>query len=121
MAINYTIKNEHDYLKVVAKGKDDNFNEVKKYEEAIISEAINNQCTKIFCDESELEYSISIIDTFKLAEEASKYAPNLTKLAIVCNKKYLSDGKFYETVATNRGLHVLVTDKYEEADQWIKD
>lgn len=121
MSITFQIDNEEHYLKVIAEGKDDHLNELKKYSEAVISEAIKHQCKKIFCDERNLDYSISVIDTYQLAEDASKHASDLAKLVIVCNKKHLNDGKFYENVATNRGLNILVTDNYEEAMQWIKD
>lgn len=59
-------------------------------------------------------------DTFKLAEKASKYARGLARIAIVCDAKFLESGKFYETVASNRGLRILVTSDYSAATQWLK-
>jgi hypothetical protein len=120
MAISFQIENEECFLKVVAKGKDDDLNEVLAYSNAVVEAAIHHKSKRILCDERELEYSISVIDTFRLAESASIYANNLSRIAIVCDPKYLVDGKFYETVASNRGLFVRVTANYEEAVEWLK-
>ncbi len=105
---------------VTAKGKDDDLTDVMNYAGAIIHAAVKYSSKKIFCDERELEYSISLADTYKLADEAAKYAAALVKIVIVCNKKYLQDGKFYETVATNRGLKVHITSDYDEALKWLE-
>ena len=120
MAINYTLSIEDKTLKVVATGKDDNLQDVKNYSQAVIEEAIKHQCNFVFCDERNLEYSLSMIDTYRLAEEASKKAKRTARIAIVCNEKYIEEGKFYETVASNRGVRVLVTSDYELAVSWLK-
>ena len=120
MAITYQMERQDSVLRVIAKGKDDNMNEVSAYSTAVIEAAIQYNSKKILCDERELEYSISVIDTFNLAQAASKYAINLSRIAIICDQRYLADGKFYETVATNRGLIVLVTSDYKEALKWLE-
>lgn len=120
MAINYTFSIEDKTLKVVATGKDDNLQEVKNYSQAVIDEAIKNECDFVFCDERNLEYSLSMIDTYRLAEEASKKVKRTARIAIVCNEKYIEDGKFYETVVSNRGLRVVVTSNYDMAISWLK-
>lgn len=119
MAIKYTIEIQKDLLKVTAKGKDDDMNDAIAYSSAVIQAAIENKSRKVLCDERELEYAISITETYQLAETASKHAINLNKLAIVCDEKSLEDGKFYETVAANRGLIILVTSNFEEALKWL--
>lgn len=120
MAISFKIEDRDHFLTVVAKGKDDNLKEVEAYSKAIIEAAIKYKSKKILCDERELEYAISIVDTYKLAEAASVYAGNVLKIAIVCDTKNLTDGKFYETVASNRGLYIRVTADFDEAVNWLK-
>lgn len=119
MAIKYQIENQANYLKVVASGRDDSLKEVISYSDAVMSAALEFSCKKILCDERELEYALSVSDTFELAEKVSLFASKLRKIAIVCNKDFLKDGKFYETVATNRGLFVRVTSDYDEAIAWL--
>jgi hypothetical protein len=119
MAISYLMETDGYLLKVWAKGKDDSPDDVYKYMAAIVAKAIESESKKILCDERQLEYAVSILDTFELAEEASKYSGKFAMIAIVCNKKYLKDGKFYETVASNRGLKILVTDNYDDAVKWL--
>lgn len=120
MAISFKIESRDQFLTVVTRGKDENLKQVEAYSAAVIEAAIKNKSKKILCDERELEYSISVADTYKLAEAASKYAVNVLKIAIVCDAKNLVDGKFYETVALNRGLLVRVTDDIDEAINWLK-
>lgn len=119
MAIEYTIENTENYLKVVARGIDDNLSEVLGYSQAVVEAAIKHNSKKILCDEQNLIYNVSVIDTYELAEFASKYAHKLVKIAIVCNIDCIGDGKFYETVASNRGLKVRVTCNFEEAVKWL--
>ena len=119
MSIKFTIVNQKNYLKVKASGKDDNLEEVFHYANSILKEASKNKSKRILSDERELVYEISTLDTFTLAEEAAKHCRHLMKIAIVCNSRYLEEGKFYETVASNRGLIVRVTDNYDEAEKWL--
>jgi len=121
MAIKYEFEIDGKMLKVSTSGKDDNLEEVESYARAILGLAIEHDCTKIFCDERLLEYSLSTLDTYQLAEAASKVAMLLRKIAIVCDQNYLEDGKFYETVASNRGLTVHVTADYDSALLWLKN
>jgi hypothetical protein len=120
MSINFHIENQSEWLKVVASGEDDNLEEVLAYGSAIIQAAIEYSSKKILCDERKLQYTLSITDTFKLAEEASRYAKNVVRIAIVCDAQYLDDGRFFETVASNRGLIIRVTSSYEEASAWLE-
>jgi len=120
MAINYEFQLDGKILIVTAKGKDDNLEQTMSYAHAILTHSIENECTEVLCDERELEYSLSVIDTFELAETASQNARSIKKIAIVCDQKYLKDGNFYETVAQNRGLTVKVLTDYDEAMKWLK-
>jgi hypothetical protein len=119
MAIVYSIEKQGTLLKVVSKGKDENLQEVLEYAQAIIGAAMKFKCKKILCDERELQYALSTLDTYKLAEEASAYSKHTTRIAIVCAPKFLKDGLFYENVASNRGLTVRVTSDYDKAVEWL--
>lgn len=121
MAIHFDYSIENNTLKVIPYGKDESLEDAMNYGFQILKLSIENQCTKVFCDERNLEYSISVLDTYQLAETASKEARNLIKIAIVCDEKYLEDGNFYETVARNRGLNVLATPDYNQAKDWLEE
>lgn len=106
-------------LHITTKGTDDNLEEVLNYSQAVLELAIKNNSRRILCDERALEYTISIPDTYELAENLSVYATQVARVAIVCNEKYLEIGKFYETVASNRGLIIHVTSDYNDAKTWL--
>lgn len=120
MAIEYDYDVDGRLLSITAKGTDDNLEEVGNYARAVLGLSMKNNCNQIICDERELEYTLSTLDTFTLAESASREARNLDKIAIVCQQKQLRDGKFYETVSTNRGLSVFVTSSKDQAMEWLK-
>jgi len=119
MSIEYQIFNLDNYLKVVTKGKDDNSSDVKTYMDAIIQAVKDFKSKHVLCDERELQYSLSITDTYQLGEYISQHSSHLTKVAIVCNSKYVDDARFYETVATNRGMQIKVHTNIEEAEIWL--
>ncbi len=121
MAIDYKIRYRDGILKVTTKGADENLEEVLQYTNAIIEAAFKHQSRLILCDERELEYKLTTLDTYKLAEFASTYSNHIAKIVIVCNPRCLPEGKFYETVTTNRGLKVRVTTDIEEAEKWLNE
>jgi len=119
MSISYHIENHPDFLKVVAHGKDDNLEDVNQYQQAIMEAVYRFGCKKILCDERDLIYAISVFDTYQLGETVAKYAKELIKVAIVCKNNSLEEGRFFETVASNRGLCILVTADYDKAVAWL--
>lgn len=119
MAINYKYEQKDKILMVSTSGKDESLEEVLEYARNILGLALKLNCTHVLCDERQLEYNISFIDTYELAEAASKEARSLRKIAIVCDPKYLKDGGFFETVAQNRGLIIFMTSDYEKALEWL--
>lgn len=119
MAITYTIVPEGRLLKVHASGEDESLEEVLAYGKAIIEAALENRSGMILCDERKLKYRLTVFDTFDLAEQAVAYVSSLVKIALVCSKENVSDGKFFETVTQNRGLMVKVTTDMEEAVAWL--
>lgn len=121
MPIQFTSKTEGDILIFTASGNDDNLEEVLRYSTALIEEAQNSGLKKILCDERNLEYEISTMDTYKLAENAASQLTEVSAwIAIVYKPEYFEKCKFYETVASNRGMIVFVTTSYDEALEWLK-
>lgn len=121
MSISYQIFNQDKYLKVIANGKDDDQADVKNYTDAVISAIFEFDAKKVLCDERELQYNLSLTDTFQLGEYVSQYSGQLLKIAIVCNIKFFDDAKFYETVTTNRGMQIKIFTNIEEAESWLSN
>lgn len=119
MAIEFSIEYKNPILRVTAKGFDDDIEDVLNYVNVVVNAALKYQCSLILSDERELEYRITTLDTYQLAEFASSYAKHLAKIAIVCNDKFEADAKFYETVTNNRGLQVKVLKSIKDAENWL--
>ncbi|MFY0673016.1 MAG: hypothetical protein JXQ87_06405 [Bacteroidia bacterium] len=119
MPISYKISKKRDRLIVETTGNDDSLEEVQAYGMQILKAAIENQSKTVLCDERALTYELDTIDTYSLGEAAAKLGQGISKIAIICNRRYLQDGKFYETVASNRGLRIMVTDNIKQAKDWL--
>lgn len=119
MAINFNISPKGKMLFVKASGEDENIEEVKEYAQAILESAFQNESNIILCDERELIYKLSVIDTFQLAEFVSQNCPLIFKVAIVTNTDNIKDINFYETVVTNRGMRLKVFNQIQEAEDWL--
>ena len=120
MAIKFDHKIIDSRLNIVSSGVDDNLSQVQEYARAILGLAIENDISQICCDERQLEYRLTTLDTYELAEVASKEAKSLKKIVIICNSNYLEDGKFFETVAKNRGLTIFVTSNFDQGQEWLE-
>lgn len=119
MAIKYNFAINSNLLRVKALGKDDNLGQVIEYGFAIIQYALSTGCSRILCDETELEYTLGTLDTFESAKFISENAPRIAKVAIVCKSEQIQDAQFWETVAVNRGVSVKVFKGMREAEEWI--
>lgn len=117
MAIENAFEFKDQILRVTAKRFDDDLDDALNYVNSIVNSAFQFQYPLILCDERELEYRISTLDTYQLAEFASSFGKHLAKIVIVCNAKFETDAKFFETVTSNRGLQVNVTRNINEAKE----
>jgi len=120
MAIHYQMMSESGLLTVVATGTDEDLAEVKNYGLAVIGKAVELGCRKILCDERDLEYNLSVVDTHESARFISEQAPDVARIAIVFNPKFKCDAKFWEKVATARGLTVRAFQTKPEAIRWLE-
>jgi hypothetical protein len=120
MSISYEISVTDGVMHVKASGVDDGPEEVKKYGLALIAEAVSRGGTKVLCDERELKYALDTLGTFESAKYIADLIPKLARVVIVCHPRYLKDGKFWETVAVNRGVQVRFTTDIEDAWKWIR-
>lgn len=119
MSIQYVLKSEDDLLTVKTAGFDESLEEVEQYGLAILEACKQGNYSRVLCDETELEYRLSTLDTYQSAVFLASQAPRLIKAAIVYNEKFVQDARFWETVATNRGLTVRVFKDAESARDWL--
>ncbi len=119
MTITFQAESNDGLLVVTASGQDDNPQQVIAYGSAVIDLAIQHQASRILCDERNLEYRLGTIDTFQAAEAIAARAPKVGRAAIVCRPSNFEDGKFWETVAVNRGLAVRFFIDIDKARVWV--
>ncbi len=120
MAIAYKFIFENNILIVNTSGVDESLEEVQQYGLAVIEKAVEHNCRNVLCLETDLEYRLGGFDIFQSAEYIATNAPNVARVAIVCNPRFADDLAFWETVAVNRGLMMRAFQKDEEALQWLK-
>jgi hypothetical protein len=121
MAIHFTTTVEGDTLIARASGFDENLEDVQNYGMGLIQACSESGVTRVLCDERELDYRLSTIDTYQAGEFISANAPAVARAAIVCQPKCVADARFWEDVAVNRGLCVRVFTSLDEGRRWLKD
>jgi len=121
MAIQYTFDQEEDLLIVRTRGVDKSLLETSDYNRAVKQEAERRGCTRILADERELEYRLSVIETYQLAEDLVELVESLSKIAVVTHANNQEAAEFWENVAANRGVRARVFYHIEQAREWIAD
>lgn len=119
MSIFFEAEVEGNTLIVTTSGMDDNVQQVVEYGRALIRLAVEAEVRHVLCDERSLTYAIETFDIFDAARTIAEEAPKVGRIAIVCRPEFLGDGKFWETVAVNRGLQVRVDTDFERARIWL--
>jgi hypothetical protein len=119
MAIEYSMEVSGDTLIVKVWGFDEGFEEAAAYNKAVESAAASAGCSRILCDERELEYRLNVTDTYRLGEYASEIARRFDKIAIVTVEGDEEIMRFWEDVTFNRGINVRVFFSEKEAVAWL--
>ena len=119
MSIRYSFRVEGDTLFADASGRDENLEEVQAYGLAVIEQALLHRSTHILCDERNLVYQLTTMDTFAAAEFIAQRAPHIARIALVCAPQFYADANFWENVAVNRGLSVCAFKDMERAKAWL--
>jgi hypothetical protein len=118
MAITYNMAKKGDTLIVETEGFDESLEEVIAYNNAVKEKAEALNCTNILCDERELEYRLSIADTYQLGEHLS-HLHIFGKIAIITGEENKDAAQFWEDVASNRGALVRVFYDEAAATAWV--
>ena len=119
MEINFVIKDEDKYLKIISTGFCNNLFQLKEYVLALQEAAVSSGQTRLLVDETHLEYTLSTLDTYNSGCFLAQLSPNPKKFAILCKTSGWNDAKFWETVAVNRGVNVRVFDDRVSAENWL--
>jgi GAF domain-containing protein len=119
MAIEFTSEVRGDLLLVQSSGRDESLEDVQMYGLAVYQAVVENGCTRVLVDETELEYLLDAAYLYELAEFAAQQAPNLVKIALICTPAQISDATLWGIVTLNRGLQTGVFTTTEEAEAWV--
>ena len=120
MAIEHTIQVENDILIVTASGQDESLEQTTSYAMAVLEAAVASGCPHVLCDERQLVYTLSTLDTFKYGEFLAATVPHVAKVAIVCHPSMVGDAEFWETVVINRGLQARLFLDLDKARDWLE-
>ena len=119
MAIYITTEVDGIFLRVKAEGEDESLSDVMGYAGAVAEAASAGGCTRILCDERALVYRLGIGSTYEAAKQTAEQIPKDWQVAIVPRAEFRQEADFWQTVASNRGMHVRVFQSVEEAETWL--
>ena len=127
----HSIRVRDSYIYVTVEGKisligPSGWDEIKTALDNVVGTMREKEIYKVLVDGRGFTGKVSTIDRFLLAvffvKENSRLMMNKippVKIAMVMNKATIDPKKFGETVARNRGLDGMVTDKIHEAFKWL--
>lgn len=119
MAISIQFHTASNVLVTNASGYDDGLNEVIAYNNKILEEAIRHNCTSVLCDERNLDYRLSLFETYTLGQYLAENIRFIRKIAIVSDSRHQDILSFWENVTNNRGVLARVFYNNEEAMNWL--
>lgn len=119
MAIHYETTIQDDLLRVKAWGFDESPEDTAEYSLALLNIAIEHQTRFVLSDERELEYRLSVLDTYQHAEMLANVVPRIASVAIVCHSQDYQGAEFFENVVVNRGLTLKIFTDLDEAEAWL--
>jgi hypothetical protein len=120
MAIEYTMEKRGDILFVEVWGFDESLEEAVSYNNAVRGKAEALGCRKVLCDERDLEYRLSVVDTYKLGEHTARIATSFARIAIVTSEPNQEAAEFWENVTKNRGVMARVFYTVAAAQDWLE-
>lgn len=121
MAYSWTFHFQSPILEVKAVGKEEHFDEAKNYAFAVHDAIIENGACGVMCDERELKYNLSLIDTFKLAQGALDHYSGIKAIAIVASPAQHTEVKLYCTYLNVNGISAHSFLQPEDARSWLMD
>jgi len=119
MSIKFNINEEDRFIRVVSSGTCEDLDQLKEYVIRIHNAVVASKKTRVLVDETQLEYTLSTLDTFYSGRFVSGLTHKPGRIAVVCKSGGWEDTKFWETVAVNRGVMVQVFKEVDSAENWL--
>ena len=119
MSLDYTFKVEGEQLLVTTRGFDDDINEAVSYGEAIIGSCLENKCSRILVDESEVTSVLDHVSQYEMVQRLKSLIPYDLSIALVASREHYQDTSFGGMVAENRGVNIRIFTSVETALEWL--
>ena len=122
MNITITSVNTDDYLIVTSVGSVENTNDLNSHAELVYKEISKYNNKKILADFTKTTFPLDFLPYYDLVKFYESHLPaaiRFLKIAAVISTKFEEPGKFWETVAVNRGFEYHSFTSMEEAHRWL--
>lgn len=122
MNITITSADKGDYILIISVGVVAGKDDLIKHAELIYREIIKYDNQKILLDDIDTRFPL---DKFSYYEQVQSFIKNfppeirLLKIAVVLSPEFEEGGKFWETLAVNRGFEYHSFTSIEEARSWL--
>lgn len=119
MPLDYSFEVDGDQLLVTTRGFDDDINEAVSYGEAIIGSCLENKCSSVLIDESEMTAVLDHVSQYQMVQRLKSLIPYELSIALVANMEHYEDTSFGGMVAENRGVNIRIFTSVEAALEWL--
>jgi len=97
----------------------DSIDRIKEQITEILKACIDRKSRKVFVDFTALGGSWSLVDRYELGTAGARFAPHVSRVAVLAKPEMIDPEKFGVRVAQNRGLRIELFDDREKAVRWL--
>ena len=120
MGIDYTTRNKKKYLHVESNGGSDDLAVISEYVREITDICKQQGHSAMLVDERDREYMLNeVLDLYKLANFFRSLNVKDIRMAIVCQKQYLEQIRYFEKTAHDRGMNIRFFLDPDSAKSWL--
>lgn len=88
--------------------------------DAMVSACAREGCPKVLFDCRPMTGDLTVSDRFETGTYVASKIPGQVKIAMLGREDQISDDDFFETVARNRGVNIIVFSDSDAALEWLK-
>ncbi len=122
MDVTVTSVNKPGYLLIISTGNVASTEELFGHSQLVYAEIIKHQQKRILLDNLGAKFPTQFYSYVELVDHYSiAFPPEIRtfKIAAVIVEEYMEFGKFWETIAVNRGFRYHAFTSFEDAQEWL--
>jgi hypothetical protein len=113
------IVKKEDYLQITFSGPF-SIDAAKRSVDDMVAACRKEHCAKVLFDCRPMTGDLTVLDRFEVGQYGEGTIPQTVKIAMLGRNEQILPDRFFETVARNRGVNLLLFTEVDDALKWLK-